>query len=103
MKFELTADLADSLFVQFLREEADTVWHALRYERKQEILKDYELRDLWYNYQLLGAMYLVEEYLTDHPEIRTKYPREFTPEQETELHMEIDEEKEIENWMAWDE
>lgn len=86
-ELELPSDVSDALVVAALREEADTVWHALNYLRKEEEPKDWELRDLWYNYRLLGAMYLVEEYLSTDPQIRKMYPREFEPQEE---------------WMAWD-
>ena len=79
MKYEIELDLADSVFIQFLRHEAETVWEALRYLEKLEAsgeAKEYELVDLRYNWQLLGAMYLVEEYFSEEPILREKYPRE---------------------------
>lgn len=75
-KLEVEGEIADSVFVEFLRDEAETAWHALNYTREIKEPKDWQLEDLWYNYNLLGAMYLVEEYFSAEPILRDKYPRE---------------------------
>ena len=79
MKYEIELDLADSVFVQFLRHEAETVWKSLQYLKKLEAageIQEFQLVDLRNNWALLGAMYLVEEYFSTEPEIRSLYPRE---------------------------
>ena len=86
MKYKVEMQLDDTVFVQFLRQEADIVWHAIKYYRKQENPAEYEIEDFWNNYQLLGAMYLVEEYFSHDPQLRRKYPRD----------------EEAEEWIAWD-
>ena len=78
MKFEIevSGDTMDTLFVEFLRKEADVVWHSLQYVRGLEKPKEFQKEDLWYNYKLLGAMYRVEEYFSDNPKLREMYPRD---------------------------
>ena len=80
MKFEINIDCVDSLFVQFLREEVVGVHSALHSLAAEDELSIYELDDLWYNHRLLGAMYVVEEYFSDNPQLREMYSRDFKDE-----------------------
>ena len=88
MKYKVDMQLDDTVFVQFLRQEAEIVWSAIKYYLKQDDPQEYEIEDYEANYNLLGAMYLVEEYFSHDPQIRRKYPRDM--------------EAPIEEWMAWD-
>ena len=76
VEIELCEDSIIELILQHLRKDAEMVYSNLMELREKENLRNYQKKDLWADYKILGAMYEVEEYYTINPIIRNKFPRD---------------------------
>lgn len=76
VEIELPYDSLTELLLAQLRDQAETAYSYMMQLREKKDPKPHEMQDHRDIYELLGAIYIVEEYNTLNPIIRNKFDRD---------------------------